>query len=433
VSPADSNPSLPPRGAADAVAAWVDGHPDDGVLHAGLDDQLSLAESALVADHVSRCATCRARVAAAHGLIASSRRIVTRAKERDEVAPDAVAAGPLSAAGPMPAASVAEEVVTSAKVAGPTEAASETEMPSTQDRVPMVPATAPASQTVAPPTAVASPIVVPAAPAASPKPVSATTLPGASVAARVRTPAPGKPSMFPWARVGSVAALSAVVLSVVLIWRSVGTDFGVARATAASSVVAARPVARPDTLGAASTAASEVSTVALVTPASAAAPSEPVVAVASANGKLDVAAGTSLAAFDSLVLTRRACASACDEFTLYMTSAGSAHYVVRSRNGQERSADANTTDASLRRLSALITRVLFETGAVPSSGRSLCTVFDASHVAALQLMVAHGSSNALHANSCLASSKVLLTLGAQIDSLAGADRLQRSALGAEQR
>jgi hypothetical protein len=51
-------------------------HPEEGLIHAWLDDALSAAESERLAAHVQGCAECQARVAEARGLIAGASRIV---------------------------------------------------------------------------------------------------------------------------------------------------------------------------------------------------------------------------------------------------------------------------------------------------------------------------------------------------------------------
>ena len=51
-------------------------HPDEGLIHAWLDDALSAAEAERLAAHVQTCADCQARVAEARGLIAGASRIV---------------------------------------------------------------------------------------------------------------------------------------------------------------------------------------------------------------------------------------------------------------------------------------------------------------------------------------------------------------------
>jgi hypothetical protein len=51
-------------------------HPQEGLIHAWLDDALGAAESERVATHVRSCAECQARVAEARGLIAGASRIV---------------------------------------------------------------------------------------------------------------------------------------------------------------------------------------------------------------------------------------------------------------------------------------------------------------------------------------------------------------------
>jgi hypothetical protein len=87
-------------------------HPDEGVIHAWLDDALSAAEAERLAEHVRTCADCQARVAEARGLIAGASRIVAAldapAGTRPVWAPGAGSAGvagePPPAAAPGPQA-----------------------------------------------------------------------------------------------------------------------------------------------------------------------------------------------------------------------------------------------------------------------------------------------------------------------------------------
>jgi hypothetical protein len=51
-------------------------HPDEGTIHAWLDEALDAGSAARVATHVASCAECAARVAEARGLIAGASRIV---------------------------------------------------------------------------------------------------------------------------------------------------------------------------------------------------------------------------------------------------------------------------------------------------------------------------------------------------------------------
>jgi len=51
-------------------------HPDEGLIHAWLDDALSAADAERLAEHVRTCAECQARVAEARGLIAGASRII---------------------------------------------------------------------------------------------------------------------------------------------------------------------------------------------------------------------------------------------------------------------------------------------------------------------------------------------------------------------
>ncbi len=53
------------------------GHPDEGLLHEWLDDQLSPTDAAEMQTHISGCVACGMRVAEARGLIAASRRILS--------------------------------------------------------------------------------------------------------------------------------------------------------------------------------------------------------------------------------------------------------------------------------------------------------------------------------------------------------------------
>lgn len=52
-------------------------HPDEGTIHAWLDNALPVQESAVIAAHVAACADCAASVAEARGFIAASSRIVS--------------------------------------------------------------------------------------------------------------------------------------------------------------------------------------------------------------------------------------------------------------------------------------------------------------------------------------------------------------------
>jgi len=51
-------------------------HPDEGLIHAWLDDALDAAEAERLAAHVRTCAECQGRVAEARGLIAGASRVV---------------------------------------------------------------------------------------------------------------------------------------------------------------------------------------------------------------------------------------------------------------------------------------------------------------------------------------------------------------------
>ncbi|MEP6835146.1 MAG: zf-HC2 domain-containing protein [Gemmatimonas sp.] len=54
------------------------GHPDEGLLHEWLDDQLSPTNAADMQLHIASCAACGARVAEARGLMAASHRILSK-------------------------------------------------------------------------------------------------------------------------------------------------------------------------------------------------------------------------------------------------------------------------------------------------------------------------------------------------------------------
>lgn len=61
----------------DMSESWVNGHPDEGLLHEWLDEQLSAGDATVVESHVAECDACRALVAEARGLIAASHRILS--------------------------------------------------------------------------------------------------------------------------------------------------------------------------------------------------------------------------------------------------------------------------------------------------------------------------------------------------------------------
>ncbi|MGV3708926.1 MAG: anti-sigma factor family protein [Gemmatimonas sp.] len=60
---------------------WTDGHPDEGLLHEWLDEQLNATDAEHVASHVQSCAQCQSAVAEARGLIAASHRILAKLDE----------------------------------------------------------------------------------------------------------------------------------------------------------------------------------------------------------------------------------------------------------------------------------------------------------------------------------------------------------------
>jgi hypothetical protein len=80
-------------------------HPDEGLIHAWLDDALDAAEAERLAAHVRTCAECQGRVAEARGLIAGASRIVAAlddvpAGTRPGWAQSAVGGGPAGGAVP---------------------------------------------------------------------------------------------------------------------------------------------------------------------------------------------------------------------------------------------------------------------------------------------------------------------------------------------
>jgi hypothetical protein len=384
VSHPESHTDTKMRGEPDAVAAWVDGHPDEGLLHEGLDDQLSPAESALVAEHVSGCASCRARVAEAHGLIGAARKILTRLAE----APAEEAPAP----------------VIPAETPRPIEAAPEAPGADGPGPAALSPVTSLApsvTSAVSPAIPVVAAAPVQPTPAAFPAPGSTSMRPAPP------RPKPARPaSSLNWKRTGQMAAVLVVVISGAMAWRTVGKDFGQA-AVPTRFPSAPAPVSVAEVASAGPTADGGSG-------------SEP--AVDSVNS--EVADGA--VAFDSLVLTRRVCTVQCDDFELHVSNTGVLRYMQRVRYGQPRMVEASSADAALRRMSALVSSLLFETSAVPVSGRSVCVVFDSKHAPALQLMVARGASRSLHANSCAAAPKDLIELGEQIDSLAGREKLEQA-------
>jgi hypothetical protein len=58
-----------------------EGHPDEGLIHAWLDEALDAAESERLSAHVRECPACQERVAEARGLIAGASRIVAALDE----------------------------------------------------------------------------------------------------------------------------------------------------------------------------------------------------------------------------------------------------------------------------------------------------------------------------------------------------------------
>ncbi|MBC8088067.1 MAG: zf-HC2 domain-containing protein, partial [Phycisphaerae bacterium] len=58
-------------------SSWVNGHPDEGLLHEWLDAQLSADNASEIEAHVAGCEECGALVAEARGLIAASHRILS--------------------------------------------------------------------------------------------------------------------------------------------------------------------------------------------------------------------------------------------------------------------------------------------------------------------------------------------------------------------
>jgi hypothetical protein len=83
-------------------------HPDEGLIHAWLDDALDAAEAERLAAHVRTCAECQGRVAEARGLIAGASRVVAAldgvpAGTRPGWAQSAVGGGAVGGAAPASA------------------------------------------------------------------------------------------------------------------------------------------------------------------------------------------------------------------------------------------------------------------------------------------------------------------------------------------
>lgn len=57
--------------------SWSGGHPDEGLLHEWLDEQLSASDAEQMQAHVASCVECQARAAEARGLMAASHRILS--------------------------------------------------------------------------------------------------------------------------------------------------------------------------------------------------------------------------------------------------------------------------------------------------------------------------------------------------------------------
>lgn len=81
----------------DMNESWKGGHPDEGLLHEWLDEQLPANETAAMQAHVDACPVCQARVAEARGLIAASHRILSALDEVPaNVIPTNIASGAIN-------------------------------------------------------------------------------------------------------------------------------------------------------------------------------------------------------------------------------------------------------------------------------------------------------------------------------------------------
>lgn len=417
-----SNPEMPDM-IDEGEATWVDGHPDDGLLHEGLDDELAQAESAHVAEHVSRCARCRSRVAEAHGFISSTRRIFK--KMRYEAPP-------------------VELPVEAASAPAPVMAGDAPEAPAPRERV-MVemadePAAAPRARVEVEPDA---PVMAAAAPAAQPAPAAPTPAqtravePTPKAAPAVILPPPpstvAKPKRsIPWTRIAQGATVVLLVAAAPFVYRALQNRVDEADSAAAPMPkhVAKAPVPTASVSTAADSAQPDSALppkVATGVAEGALAPEPEVGATPAVNPGATPAEPSkpTLVGFDSLTLTRTNCVGQCDEYLLFISSTGEVRLEQHPRAGDTHAVGAVAGGPQLLKLTASVSKTLFEPKAVPLTGRSVCTVFDKKHVPVLRLMVARGTSRALHANSCRVSGGALLELGAQIDSLVGSGALMQ--------
>ncbi|MDQ6611406.1 MAG: hypothetical protein M3Y64_03155 [Gemmatimonadota bacterium] len=372
---------------------WVDGHPNDGTLHEGLDAQLTPFETGLVAEHVALCASCRARVAEAFGIINSSRRIVLALKE------------PVPEGGAVGTAPVVSHQAATAAAAPSTQ-------PQAQKTVGAPPASPSGSTPVVDAIAAKVPAVTPSVPTVQTVPAAASTKPprkGAKVQAAARPSAatsttPGAAAQpvsalqkplkpLPWNRMGEVAAVLVLVAVGGFVWRNISPD-----------EVAASParVAAPHAPAPHNTTQSE--------------------------GKLADSAGPMIHSeyFDSLVLTRRTCTRQCTGYELHVTTNGTVHFVQLVAFGEPRVVGDALTAPKQKGIGKVLAQTLFESAAAAPMGHMLCNASDDDLRNNVRLVISKGNaSQALSTNECKASSGELFTLAQQLDSLVGTAQLQK--------
>lgn len=80
-------------------------HPDEGTLHAYIDDELPRAEAEALEAHVAGCASCSAELAEARGLVAATSQVITALDAAPAAGRPAAAGVERTAAAPTPRAS----------------------------------------------------------------------------------------------------------------------------------------------------------------------------------------------------------------------------------------------------------------------------------------------------------------------------------------
>ncbi len=341
-------------------------------MHEGLDGQIPSVDAAIVAEHVARCAPCRARVSEAHGLISAAHRIVAALDEPRAVAapkPAVLSRAPRLRSEPTNALlAVASLERSSGKAAPVADEAPIAALP----ELPVVVATDP--RVVKPPTP--RPLLV--------RPVVFAAAPARPVAMPVQLPKPfSKP--IPWKRLGQIAAVLFCGAATTFAWRN----------RPMGDSVSARPrmEALPTVVGVVPVAAKEV-----VPP---------------------------FEVFDSLVLTRRTCTIQCGEYELHVSSVGMVRYVEHVSFGQPRVVQDGLSALQQKSIGDAVSKALFPAAVISPTGHMLCSASDKDQRNNVRIVVSKGNaSQSRSANNCNASSRELLSLGDKLDSLAGTARLQ---------